>query len=227
MNSNITYFVNNLVSFETWLDLILSTDSKIFPNNCFPSNEILEEYLTTIHNRTDKEIKDLLRKFLVHTGHSVEKVKLTLEMASALEQNNDSHSINMLQRLKSTEYYRRALSGEPAFEGITWILDLIPRFPKVAIESIQAYLLSNFGTLPDYSIDGLYDAMAIIRARFINKQYLKDTYYSLTDMEFELLVQALYKEMGYKANLTRRSVEMGIDIIAEKHSTGEKETLFV
>lgn len=226
MSSDLIYFVNNPVTLEDWIHLVLKKDSNIFPNNCFPTNELLEKYIETVQERSDYEVKALISKFLIPTG-SYEFVKLKLKMITVLEKQNDNKSVEMLKSLKETEYYRRLTSGEPPFEGLTWVLDLLPNSPKTAIEGIKAYLLANISFLPDYSIDGLYDTMAIIRAKFINREYSRDVYLSLEPIEFEWLVQELYKEMGYQTSLTKISRDMGVDVIAERHSIGEKEKLII
>jgi hypothetical protein len=55
----------------------------------------------------------------------------------------------------------------PPWEGITWILDLLPHWPAEALASIGAYQLAHAQDLPDGRHSSLGDAMAVIRARWV------------------------------------------------------------
>jgi restriction system protein len=141
----------------------------------------------------------------------------------------------MFQRKINKRYYQRLVlhaSGEsqvPPWEGITWILDLLPHFPKKALEGLYAYTLAHAQILSDNRYTGLHDAAVIIRAKFIGMpgtkgekiQFLLD----LSPREFEHLVERLYHYMGYETQLTPAQKDGGRDIIASKNAPGKLEHL--
>ena len=98
----------------------------------------------------------------------------------------------------------------------------MPDRPKLALDVLQAYLVAHFGFLPDGRIDGLLDAMALIRAKFIETPK-SSLLLSLDPYQFEVLIQALYEMMGYTTSLTQTTYDRGRDVIAEKEHAGERE----
>src|SRR5262249_39598166 len=45
----------------------------------------------------------------------------------------------------------------PPWEGVTWILDLLPNNPRAAIHTLEAYFEAHGLLLPDGRINGLFD----------------------------------------------------------------------
>jgi len=68
------------LSLNEWLD-ILFTDkaARLSPNCCFPTDKMRDEYLATIHERSEDEIKKLLRRFLVRSGYLGAKWYLAMD----------------------------------------------------------------------------------------------------------------------------------------------------
>lgn len=220
-------FSNNFKTLDEWLELLLSkNDKEIIPSNHMPSEEMLEEYLFTIHNRTDDEVKNLIRKFLIHSGNfGMDKSNLDI-YNFCRKSNNDEHKV-IFNDMSKSEYYRRLSEGEYAWEGITWILDLIPHHPQKAIYAINSYLFSHLSYLPDSAIYGLNDAMALIRAKFIEIKQPRALLLNLNPEQFEWLIEELYEKMGYRTELTPYHKDGGVDIIAEKDELGNKEKIFI
>lgn len=52
------------LTLKEFLDKLISNDyGRLFPNNCFPTEEMMNEYLGSISQRTDNEIRSILRRF--------------------------------------------------------------------------------------------------------------------------------------------------------------------
>jgi restriction system protein len=220
--SNIIFSPNLIqagkMTLEDWLKIMASKDrNRLFPNNCFPSEDFLEQYIDRINSFNEKEFKDLLRMLLVNTcnyGLDEESKKMYLLYNQDLEE-------------YPNEYYRRLFETDYAQEGITWILELLKHSPKLALEGLNAYLVANIMTLPDAAIDGLYDVQVLIRARYLKNKYSVDTLLSLDPIEFEYLIGKLYQKLGYEVKITPSSGDGGKDIIAQISTIGRREKLFI
>lgn len=221
------YFTEDIIDgtsidLNSWLELVFSSnDPKVFPNNCFPSNKMLDEYLGEIESKTELEIRNILRIILVKTcsfGNDDFYRKIAIMGKTKSE---------IIEEGEKSEYFRKLISKGPTHDGITWILDLLPSFPKEALNGLNAYFQANCLTLPDNAIFGLDNALSIIRARYINYEHPQDIYLDLTPLEFEKLVESLYISKGYKTTLTKHSHDGGVDIIAEKLRSGDKEKLII
>jgi restriction system protein len=211
-----------------FLDKLLSKDySRLYPNNHFPTEEMMNEYLAAVSDRTDDQIRSLLRRFLIHN--------CTFGL-------DDFNADVLIRKIKDktyiassgikTEYNRRLLQhtltkkGE-VWEGLTWVLDLLPHFPNEAIQAIDAYFLANCQMLPDTWLNALSDSTTIIRARYINYEHPKEIFWNLHPTDFEYLVATLYENMGYDVSLTKASYDNGIDVNATKNELGKKEKLVI
>ena len=215
-------------SLEEWLKLIKSKESKnlLFINYMFPNNEIREEYLETINNRSEEEVIFLLRKFLITSGYmGADKHNLYILLECA-----KNHKKKFVT-LTKIEYYKRLLRSyinkEPFWEGITWVIDLLPHEPKHAINSLNAYLFAHIQSLPDGRSQGLLDAIAIIRAKFIEASHPKEIFEDIDPYQFEHIIEALYYEMGYTTTMTKRTHDGGKDIIAERTKVGKRERVLI
>lgn len=217
------------LSLDEWLALFNSPDKEnlLFINYMFPTDAIRDQYLATIHARTDKEVIDLLRNFLITSG-SLGCDKMTFEyLIYCMGQDKDTFN-----KLMEIEYYKRLLKGffnrkEPIWEGNTWVIDLLPHSPKLALDALYAYFVAHIQQLPDGRWDGLNDAMALIRAKFIELVHPISLLLSLDPYQFEHLIDTLYTEMGYVTSLTPRTHDKGRDIIAIREEVGEKEKLLI
>lgn len=215
-------------SLEKWLQLLFgkSDEDVIYIDYMFPTDKHRENYLKTIQNRSDDDVKALVRKFLIPSG-SLGKDEDSLEYLIHCIKNEKETA----KKLLGFEYYKRllkSLGGETQpWEGLTWILDLLPHNPRHAINALRAYLVAHIQFLPDDRIKGLGDAIAIIRAKFIESPYSVDFLEKIDPYEFEHLVESLYHKMGYATTMTQRTHDGGKDIIAEKNKPGEKGRILI
>jgi restriction system protein len=216
------------LSLKEFLDKLISKDyGRLYPNNCFPTEEMMNEYLGSISQRNDNEIRSILRRFLIHncTYGSDEFYAKNLISKKCSDTYFTSTSVK-------PEYNRRLLTkfltkrGE-VWEGLTWVLDLLPHFPNEAIKAIDAYFLANCMMLPDNCLNALSDSATIIRARYINYEHPKEIFLNLNPVDFEYLIAALFGSMDYKTSLTKLSYDGGIDINAEKSELGHKERIII
>lgn len=216
---------------EEWLKLIFGSKSdSLFIDYEFPTDNHREEYLATISNRTDEEVKRLLLKFLVHTG-TLETDRFTYQSLRELKES----SPDSLNEIMKSQFLRRLVlfankkSIVPPWEGITWILDLLPDSPKDALEGLSAYTKVHIILLPEGRLEGLFDSEAIIRAKYIGYPHTeaeKVRFFSeVTPREFEQLVERLYNKMGYETYLTSPQNDGGRDVIANIKTTAKKEHL--
>ncbi|MDR0911925.1 MAG: restriction endonuclease [Methanobrevibacter sp.] len=217
------------MNLEEWLDLVFSSKSEkyIFIDYMFPNISIRDEYLETIQERDEREVIDLLRKFLIPSG-TFYSDKFSWEFLLFCKKNDKEK----YKKLISTERYRRLLQHAfnnkiPAWEGNTWIIDLLPHNPKLAIDAIDAYFEAHIQFLPDGRFSGLQDAKAIIRSKFIHYKHPDETLSIMDPYDFEYLISALYREMKYETKVTKKVGDGGVDIIAKKESIGENEILLV
>jgi restriction system protein len=198
----------------------------------FPSNEVRDAYLTSVGRRTNAEIFRLLRQFLVPSGSmGVDNLHLASLVASR------ESAPEVFQGMLELEYTKRLLlhvkdrNKPPPWEGITWVLDLLPHFPKEAIVALQAYVLAHAQQLPDARYRGLLEATSVIRAKYIGSpdteaeklQLLRD----MPTRDFEHLVGQLYETMGYDVLVTPAGKDGGLDIVAAHREPGRQEHLLV
>jgi len=214
------------MSLDDWLALLNSdrAQNTVFISWAFPTHAMQDEYLKTIHKRTDKDVINLIRNFLVPSG-SLGSDDYKLDYLLYCSQ----HNKEQYRRLMETEYYKRLLKGYikgNVWEGNTWVIDLLPHWPRLALDALDAYLQAHCQFLPDGRLDGLADAMALIRAKFIQTPR-SALLSSLNPYRFEHLIDALYMEMGYSTTLTQMTHDGGRDIIAEKSGAAKREKLLI
>lgn len=202
------------LSLDDWLAKLDHRKGVVFPDYAFPTDEMREEYLATIHERDPREVKQLIRRFLIHsctTGADVENFRTASNAAY----------------LRCEQFYRMS-HEEPAWEGITWVMDFLNDNPRRAIEVIEAYFITHVQLLDrGYWWERLYDAIALIRAVFIEVEHPRDLLLTLGGHRFERLICSLYTEMGYNATLTQTSHDGGVDVRAYKASKGETVTVLI
>ncbi|AKB48816.1 putative endonuclease [Methanosarcina sp. Kolksee] len=215
-------------SLEEWLKLIKSKESKNlqFINYMFPNDEIREKYLETINSRSEEEVIFLLRKFLITSGSmGIDNLNLCFLIECA---KNNKKKFATLTKI---EYYKRLsrsyINKQPVWEGITWVIDLLPHEPKHAINSLNAYLFAHIQLLPDERSQGLLDAIAIIRAKFMEMSHPREIFEAIDPYQFEHVVEALYYEMGYTTTMTKKTHDGGKDIIAERKEIGMREKILI
>lgn len=216
------------LSLSEWLTLMGSHDRDgiFFVDWQFPTKSMRDEYLDTIQSRTDDEVIDLLRNLMISGWYGCDDY-LSASMMDEFDKGNVTFEyVTATEHLKNL--FRSIFSRQelPAWEGNTWIIDLLPDNPRLAIYALQAYLVSHFSYLPDGKIDGMLDAITLIQAKFIDTRR-NFRLFSADPRQFEQLVSTLYRRMGYKTELTKMTHDGGRDIIAEQVQSGEKERLLI
>jgi restriction system protein len=203
------------LTLQEWLALLHDRTICLYPTIAFPTDEMRAEYLRTIGQRDTDEVLDLLRQFLVPTC----TLQLEREGFRALRE----YGIQV-----PTERHRRMAQGGPAWEGLTWVIDLLKRSPRRAIEVLDAYADTHIQELDmGWWPQRLYDAMALIRAKWIEAEHPEDILVSLGWDKLERLVQCLYAEMGFETRRTQRSHDGGIDIWATYRRAGQRQEALI
>lgn len=232
--SDIKFVDVSQMPLEEWLQLVWDEPpDKHFTNVAFPTDSHRQEYIETISKRSDEEVSRLLYHFLIRTGSMGLYDKIHYESLMPIKESDPE----LYEWMMSKQYYRRLLLNSvgldkiPPWEGITWILDLLPHHPKIAIEGIHAYALAHNQVLPDWRWHGLYDAIAVIRAKFIgtpdtNSEAIQ-ILLNLSSRDFEHLIGLLYRYMEYETELTSPQKDGGRDIIAKRLTTGKTEYLLI
>jgi len=235
MNANGQYLDVTTMSLNEWLELMFNPpDGYSFIDYMFPTSNHLKEYIFSVNQRTDEEIKQLLRKLLIPSvSLGVDESRYEWLMWT---KENDP---NLYDELMGRESSRRlflfsiGLSQIPPWEGITWTLDLLPKFPKEAIAGLKSYRLAHWQFLPDGRLDAMSDAIEIIRAKYIGiagtQTEKVNMLASLEWREFEYIIEELYKRMGYETELTPPQKDGGRDIIANANriEPGKLEHLLI
>jgi len=193
----------------------------------FPTDAQKKEYLRTIGTRSDADIRSILRLFLIPSG--------TLG-CDYLTIRHLAHRAKQGKGLPKTEFTRRLFGAAltkgrvQPWEGITWVMDLLPDSPRKALDAIEAYFEAHAAFMPDGRLLGMSDGAAIIRAKYILVGDVKgseEVLDKLTPRELEVLVAALYRAMGYETQLTAASKDGGRDVIAKRRGAGKRERCLV
>ena len=226
LDNRLREFVNTTgLSLEEWLDLVNNSGDEAFINYAFPTNRHLKDYLASIDSRSQDDVLRLVFNFLIPST----SLRCDADYLTAMELDQDERP-EVYEYRMSKQYYRRLfcyenhLSKSPPWEGITWILDLLPDHPRKALEALKAYISAHAQMLPDGRFQGLLDAAEIIRAKFIGTpRSNSEKVHLLRNLDwrdFEYLVAALYRAMRYETQVTPPIKDGGRDIIATKRSPG-------
>lgn len=213
-----------------WLDMAM--DPAKFPSPKpqgmarFPSDESRDLFLSKIREYDDDVIIAVLDQLLIQNSNLSPQDELYWQSAwrqeAALQSELNGLSPEAQERVLSARlgprYVRirrqRRNDPFPAWEGITWIRNLIPSHPHLALEVLQAYR-TNHLDLPDDWVHAVFDAQAVIQARYIGEpghfENRRAVLCGLTPRKFELLAVNLYSEMGYKISATGASRDGGVD----------------
>jgi restriction system protein len=152
------------LSLDAWLTMLFNPPSGgTFVDWAFPSRKHREEYIASINKRSEEEVYHLLRIFLIPSG-TLGIDDSRFEWLVTAKRNDPQLYTSLMEK----EYYRRLalfFTGQseiPPWEGITWVLDLLPHFPKEALEGLNAYFLAHAQSLPDGRLSSLADAAALM-----------------------------------------------------------------
>lgn len=208
-------------SLEEWLRIVFTAESKQRPvviDFCFPNDRLSNAYLGEIAKRSEAEVKGLLRKFLISTGslgsdRSI--VNLYLERPELFRQD--------LQRFE----FSKRLIRHPPWEGLTWVLDLLPDNPQEAINVVSAYFVAHVHWLPEGRMHSLSDVENIIRARYLHQSHPQQVISGLSYRDFEFLVASIYKALGFRVKVTTATRDGGCDIKAYRTEAGSKESVLI
>ena len=203
---------------DEWLAHMLTSENKRkfrFVDYEFPTDDLCRSYVASLSSRSDSDVKNLLRHFLIPTGG--------LGYDSTIL-NHWCESDQLLKQIDTTEYGRRLIRGQ-AWEGITWILDLLPSWPQFAVNALDAYIRAHVQVLPDGRFRGLCDALTVIRAKYLSVIQPKEILECLSPRDFEFLIAALFRAKGYKVKITSQSRDGGADVLCwkQKNKVVEKQ----
>ena len=219
------------LSLDEWLELLFNPLKDVsFVNYEFPTDIHRQEYIDSINERADEEVNRLLLHFLFPSGSfGLDDLRLSSLIAARRD------APDLYENMIRTMSYKRLVLNKvkgieiPPWEGTTWILDLLPHFPKEALEALSAYILAHAQFLPDGRYRGLHDAASVIRAKYIglpgSQIDATNFFLSLKPREFECLVESLYHEMKYETKLTDEQKDGGRDVIAIKVKPTQSEQI--
>lgn len=210
----------NKQEFDHWLEKLFAYE---YLTECIPNKEMHHFLLKNIDNYTDSTVVNILRCLL----HSYYR---PLDESNAQLYNNPDYTKFCINRgipLNKSEYHYRLINDYEAWEGLTWILELVKRSPIEAIKALSLYQYAELNK-PDFRIMGISQCIDIIEEKFIKNCFGKETVlFNLHPREFEIIIYKLYCKMGYDAILTKATRDGGKDVIAIKKCSDGIEKLFV
>jgi restriction system protein len=213
---------------------------QFFPVITFPTDGVRDLYLRRIDGWPEEEIRSVLRNMLGESRNLPVHDELQLAILQHTHRSRELDSAagsqpkdRAAERPKVTEYERRLIfsaAGKttvPVWEGLAWVLDLLPHAPGDALEAVSAYVLAHWAAMPDMRITAMFDAQSVIRARYIGHdgddfEQQVEVLLSLHWREFEYLVSALYRAQKYETLVTPPSKDRGKDVVASKASPPEE-----
>jgi len=225
--------LNKNIGLNEWLNYMRDCprEAPLF-GCCFPSDNFEKKFLLAIDNISQPDIYQILNNFLVPTtvlGCDKSNWIFLMDVLSK-EKKPDEWLLNH-PYFKRLMLWSQNQKNVMPWEGIKWVLELLPDHPNKAIESIENYLIAHFSYLPDWPISGLIDAMEIIRVKFIgvpgNEEEKLGFLLERTSREFEHIVERLYNSMGYETVLTKITRDGGKDVIATRADPGRAEKIAV
>lgn len=172
-------------------------------------------------------MRNVLRTFLGSSRTIDEYDRLQAHLLKLGRQCSPQELLDAESSPTFTEYERRLIrhfaagSDVPTWEGLTWVIDLLPHHPEQAIAAIQGYLLAHAQVLPDLRLCGLADAADLIRVRYIIQgtatfDSLLELLLTINPRDFEFLVAHLYRSIGYDVFVTAAQKDGGKDVIASR-----------
>ncbi len=222
------------LSLDEWLALVYKPPKdKLFLRRAFPSDKHRDEYIATIQKRSDDDVSRLLHAFLMKSSSVDFWDEFNYQsLAEAYKSNRER-----FEKMGAHTYYRRLVNYFKVskeiypWEGNTWLLDLLPHSPKIALEGLNAYIIAHIPIAPDMILQGLFDAEEVIRAKYIGLPKTQSdkvaALLGLSSREFEHLTERLYHSMGYETWLTQPSRDGGRDIIAKIDDGARHEFLLI
>jgi restriction system protein len=197
----------------------------------FPSDALLNEFVDSIQEQEEDKVRSVIRALLVPSRSFPFTDALRLRFLKAggwegvlspqdLERHRDRLDFRVTELDRRLILFAAKKSKSPPWEGVTWVLDLLPGFPRHALDGLEAYLLAHAQDLPDGAYSALQDALTLIRARYIglpgSMRERIGVLLQLPSRDFEHLVERYYAEMGYRTELTPPRSDGGRDVIADR-----------
>ena len=215
------------LSLDKWLFYITTPKNKrdFQILDCqFATDAHRDEYIATIKSRSQEEVNYLISQFLIEGG-SLGYDSFLLDWLLNHPREQFEAMVAKSEFLKRLLVQRKDVQTWP---NITWVIDLLPRYPQEAIQAIESYFQAHCQYFPDGRIFGLGDAQALIRAKYMNHEMpVSESLLSLPPRDFELLVGYLYEKKGYKVIITPKTKDGGYDVVAEKNSERGDERLHI
>lgn len=208
------FYTKQYTSLLEWLKLC-EGDEMIFPTHCVPYYEWIED----IVDLNDEDVKHILRMILspYTTNIDLSKEKEFLIMDEMKKSGEIMPNFDLiLEVYQKKESIYRMLSGNHAWEGLTWIITLLEQSPIKAFEVLSTYILAEGYSTTDERMSGILDCMKIIELKYLNSTDGLEFLQTLKSREFELLVGYLYEAMGYEVVITPETRDGGKDVIATK-----------
>ncbi|NIF18417.1 restriction endonuclease [Pantoea sp. Cy-639] len=208
------------ISLEEWLSMVFTYKENRkyrFIDYRFPTDTHAAEYLASAEVRSELETKHLIRSFLIPPGiqgHDHQFFHLWVD-------NGD-----IAKMMETSEYARRLFRNE-GWEGLTWILDLLPDWPQHAIDALDAFIRAHTLYLSDDRILGLCDVISIIRHKYLLSSNPRDILNDVSSRDFEFLIAALFRRQKYNAEVTKQSRDGGADIICSSLETPIKQKVLI
>lgn len=208
------------ISLEEWLSMVFTYEEKrkfSFIDFHFPTDAHASEYLASVETRPDFEVKHLIRSFLIPPGvqgHDHQFFHHWLDTG------------NIIKLIDTNEYARRLFRNE-GWEGMTWILDLLPDWPQQALDALNAFIRAHTLYLSDNRVWGLCDASSIIRHKYLLSSNPRDILNDISSRDFEFLIAALFRKQKYHTKITKQSRDGGADIICNSSDTPIKQKVLV
>ncbi|WP_410511533.1 restriction endonuclease [Paenibacillus sp. BR2-3] len=218
-------YSDNYQNFDEWFELILKGEN-VYPQLRIPYDKWLEDYISNIRSKSISKVKSLLRCLLVPINRNID-----LDSYKTYKYLKETEMISpemkkVLIAMESNEMYKRIGNRNDAWEGLTWILELLPHSPYQAVVAIEGYAYSQHN-LPDERIIGISQCVKIIYARFIYLNKPRRNLMKLKPIEFEWLIEYLYSRMGYKTQWTSATRDGGKDIIASIARPDGEERVYI
>lgn len=227
-------YSDNYNNFEQWLKLV-KTNKAVYPRFRIPYKEWVNEYINGIQSKSEEDVIELLRYLLFPFTKNLDKenYKDYLAIYQSLKDENIPRKIanNLEKSLKGfekIEKYRRIENNQSAWEGLTWVLQLLPFQPYKAIKSLNSYMDAEVAYMPDDRIIGIEQCITIIEEKFIyNNKNVENYILNLKPREFELLIGSLYEHIGYEIEVTPATRDGGKDVIARINREDGNEVVYV
>lgn len=248
ISQELTEWLEEILADDTSSDILDDEDDDDEPSSfdghgrrliwSFPTEDTYNEYLAVAGSRPEEEVRTVIRRLLIPPGATGGDHLVFEAYVANMNRDWDSEEDERhWQQWANSEYVQRVTryyggeTSNPPWEGITWILNLVPDHPRLALDAIEAYSVANMYGMTDGMIHALGDAEGVIRARYIGLPESAggrlQILHEISPREFEQLVEHLYAGKGYQTELTPPASDGGRDIIATLSGPGRQELILV